>query len=220
MVSESIFDIIYHKEYTKLKELINSPDYNVDNVDDMGRSPIFFCFVENNYEALLVLLEHDGFRALFNQRVKNLKDWAGMYEFQHAFMSFDDPRKLISLFSFIDKINQQDDNGSTCLHYFVYGLEGYSLDRHMNNYSPESQLKLRFEMNQELKEFFEACIEVKVDFSLKDNSNKTAIESIDLDYHKYFKSSIDFLMASLEKHTLSAKIEQIKDNLENKKVKL
>lgn len=202
---ENIFDLIYEKNDEKLRLFVNSPKCDVHIVDEMQRSPIFVCFVESNYQALLVLLENPKFVDLFNSPFPNTHSMQGSYEFLHGFMSYKNPTDLRPLFPFIRNINQCDNNGMSSLHYFLFGLEGYILTHIMSFSTNPNQQK---EMNQEVKKMFDCMYDSGVDFhlTLKGQSPIESYLNSDIEHASFFKSSLDYILAKLEKEKLETSL--------------
>jgi hypothetical protein len=204
-----IFDLIYQKDYQALKEFIHSEKCDVHIVDEMQRSPIFVCIVESNFEALLILLENKDFVKLFNSAM-TIEDMNGTYEFMHAFMSYKEPTDLFALLPFIENINQKDDQGNTCLDYFLWGLEGYSLSFFVPQFKKDNSQTLQSQMNHNIKQFLEKAYEIGVDFTIKNKEGLTALEQFIQENEMYpsFRSSIDFIKSKLEKIVLEKQLTQ------------
>lgn len=201
-----IFDLIYHSDYEELRNFVHSDKCNATVIDEMQRSPIFVCLVETDYKALLILLENKDFVELFNSEM-TIESMKGSYEFLNAFMNYNNPLDLIDLFAFIKNINQTDDNGSTLLDYFLWGLEGYSLSLFMNQATMlpnQKEKSIQSQMNKKVSTFFEKALDFGLDFNMKNKSGQTALENFIQSSENYsvFKSSVDFILTKIEKKQL------------------
>lgn len=206
----SIFELIRKRKHKELASFVKN--YNPLMVDGKGRSALFLCLIEQNYDALFILLKSPVAENQFNELMKGPKNMGGMYEFQQAFLSFKSPKELTYLFPFIKDLNKQDNSGFTALHCFLHALSTYSIQKHMHSHMNTMDSKnldtIHQTLNEEVKYFFKKAKEAGMDFSIKNQNGKTAFEIMDVEYFHYFYPSIEWAISLEEKINLEHMLSQ------------
>jgi hypothetical protein len=210
-----IFELIRKADYEKLENYIFSNPLSHLELDEKKRSPIYLSFIENDYNALLVLLKKQEFVDLFNSPIMAFKNEVNTFEFQLGFSKYIEHKNLLQCLPFIKNINVQDGHGDTCFHYFCYRLESYMFSRSLLS---STMIKKEI-VNQELIKTLEQFLHYGLDFNIKNIKNQKALDYIGEEYHDFFSPSIDFIKNASEKKYLET---QCKDHLTliNKKTKL